>query len=351
MHGGDIYSYGKVLDFSANVNPLGTPKLVEESIRNSIPLLGSYPDNRCRKLRREISKVQGIPSEYIFCGNGASEVIYRFVLACFRKKHKAGEGLRALLPVPAFSEYEQALRLCAPVELCYYKIKPDTFQLDEDLLLELTRDLDVLFLCSPNNPTGVCIPQPLLHRVLDVCFEKQIRVFLDESFLDFCEDGEEKSARGRLLEDPNLFLLKSFTKLYALAGLRLGYGMCADASLLCEMEECGPPWSVSIPAQEAGCAALSEKEFVKKTREFIQTERNFLISEMERLGIRLVPGEANYILFQAQENLGDLLLKQGILVRDCSDYVGLTKGYYRIAVRSREENERLIRALGFMTCI
>ena len=139
--------------------------------------------------------------------------------------------------------------------------------------------------------------------------------------------------------------------MYALAGLRLGYGMCADAGLLCEMEECGPPWSVSIPAQEAGCAALSEKEFVKKTREFIRTERNFLISEMERLGIRPVPGEANYILFQAQENLGELLLKQGILVRDCSDYVGLTKGYYRIAVRTREENEQLIHALGFLTDI
>ena len=182
-----------------------------------------------------------------------------------------------------------------------------------------------------------------IRCILKICREKKIQVVLDSCFLDFLEEKEEADFSEYLTEYPNLFILKAFTKIYAMAGLRLGYGMCADLILLDKMKEAVQPWSVSVPAQAAGLAALKEDQFVEKSRKLVGTERKWLKDKLEKLGLWVCDSRANYLFFEAPENFAQCCAETGILIRDCSNYEGLRKGYFRIAIRTREENEELIR--------
>ena len=202
-----------------------------------------------------------------------------------------------------------------------------------------------MFLCNPNNPTGKTIPQSLLLQIADRCRQKKIRLFMDECFLDFLPDEEKRSLVKLAYKQSHIFILRAFTKMYAVPGIRLGYGICADQMLLSSMEQAGPPWNVSVPAQAAGVAALEQQAFVEETRCYIQKERAFLSEQLERLHITFWESSVNYIFFYDTRDLKQKLLEQGILIRDCSNYVGLSKGYYRIAVKDRESNEKLIAAL------
>lgn len=336
-HGGDIYTYRDMLDFSVNVNPLGPPKRVIEAAKRGAELAAAYPDSQCRRLRETLSAKQELPAENYIFGGGAAELIYTLVLA---EKPK-----RALLPVPAFSEYEQALKTVG-CEINYYRTKRENyFCPDEDFLEELRADTDIVFLCSPSNPSGHGIGKDLLRRTVQSCERLDIRLVLDECFSEFLQEPAKYSMLSETEDHRKLFLLRAFTKTYAMPGLRLGYGVSSDLELLERMEQVRQPWSVSVPAQEAGTAALAEDGYVERTRELVGAERRYLETELKKMGIRFIPSDVNYILLETDINLFDEMKDRGILIRDCSNYQGLGKGWYRIAVRTRRENRYLTDAL------
>lgn len=337
-HGGDIYGYTKPpLDFSANLNPLGFPKGVREAVLSAMEEDCHYPDPFCRALTRALAEREGVPPCYVLCGNGAADLIYRFVWAT--------KPRRALLPAPCFSEYEQALRTVG-ADIQFHPLKPEeNFHLTEAILPALRPELDCLFLCHPNNPTGHLIAHDLLYAVLKKARELGILVVLDECFLDLTDAGEPASAKPWLGEFPNLFQLNAFTKTYAMAGLRLGYALCSDAALRDAVQACGQPWAVSSVAQAAGVAALQDTAYLSRTRALLQAERAYLRQALARLPLRLWDSQANFLFFQAWRGLQQALLQRGILIRSCANYRGLDDTYYRIAVRTRVENEQLIRAM------
>lgn len=336
-HGGDIYGGEVKLDFSANTNPFGTPQGVLDAVRNALNEVHRYPDPYCRKLVQAISEFEGGPKEHILCGNGAAELIYAY---CEALKPK-----RAAELAPTFAEYGLALeRFGCEVER--FMLRPETeFEVGEEFAAWLRETKpEVVFLCNPNNPTGKTLSDECRRAVLQVCREEQIRLFVDECFLDLSDGGT--SLKEYIKDNERIFLLKAFTKSYGMAGLRLGYCLCSDEELLARMSKSVQPWNVSGLAQAAGVAALQEQEFLQKTREVIAVERTWLKSELTKLGFWVCPSEANYLLFRGPADLHIELKKQGIAIRNCDNYHGLGAGWYRIAVRLHEENECLIQAVG-----
>lgn len=334
IHGGDIYTCRPKADFSANINPLGVPDRVRQAVADCIGDLANYPDPACRKLRRAVAEFEKVPGENLIFGNGAAELIFA---AAFAKKPK-----QALLLAPGFAEYEQALE-AAGCAVRFYDLREKTgFYPGEDYFDRITEDLDMAFLCSPNNPTGVCLRPEFLLRAAERCREKGVLLVLDECFNGFLDDPEACSMKRKLAAYPNLLILKAFTKLYAMPGLRLGYAMSADRELLGEMERMLQPWNVSLPAQEAGTAALGEKAYVEEARNLIKKERVYLTEGLGKLGFTVFEPSANFIFFKGPVGLADFCKARGYLIRDCKNYRGLSEGYYRIAVRRHEENTALL---------
>lgn len=342
VHGGDWagfeMEYGTPpMDFSSNVSPLGLPESVRRAAAEALWDAERYPDPLCRELRRAIAGAEGVSENWCLCGCGSADLIYRVVLAVRPR--------RALVTAPAFAEYEAALEL-VQCDTAHYPLKEETdFALDGGVLNAVTPDTDMVFLCQPNNPTGRSVSRSLLVNLLDRCREVRALLVVDECFCDFLDDPGTYTMKELLGRYENLLILKAFTKLYAMAGLRLGYCLCACAPLVDAMRVAGQPWAVSGPAQAAGLAALRETEYVQTVCALISLERPWLRGELTRLGFRVIPGEANYLLFFSPKPLAESLRRRGILLRDCGNYRGLGSGWYRTAVRTHEENCRLAAAL------
>ena len=334
-HGGDVYSRRVEHDFSANINPLGLPDEVLSEVSQSLWHCDNYPDPHCRELIRAISEREWFPSGKIVCGNGAADLIYRIVSAL--------DPRRALVCAPTFSEYEKALTEHG-CEVQRYYLKPGNgFKLTAEILGDITQDIDILFLCNPNNPTGTTIPQKLLKRIIDRCGSTGTFLVIDECFLDFVKVGSELSAKP-LLND-NSAVLKAFTKIFAMPGLRLGYALFGSEKFAEKVAGKGQAWSVSTPAQAAGIAALKMEGYVEKTVELIRTEREFLTSGLRSMGLEVIPSEANFILFRCGKPLDEILLERGTAIRNCENYHGLERGWFRTAVRLHEENALLLAAI------
>ncbi len=337
-HGGEIYAHPAVLDFSANINPLGTPPGVLSTVAASLPNLSRYPDPYCRDLVTAISEYEQLPRERILCGNGAAELIFSFCGALNPR--------RAMVLAPSFSEYEAALRAagCTVDRFCLSKEKG--LALGEDFLENLQRfDGSLLMLCNPNNPTGRVIEKPVMEEILSACRRKDIFLFVDECFLDLTEGGEALSLKGKLSGCENLLLLKAFTKSYGMAGLRLGYCLSGNSGLLRQMGQRVQAWNVSLPAQLAGVAALKEQDFLNRAREIIHSQRPMMMEAMRGMGLTVIPSRVNFLLFYSEIELRTPLLERGIQIRSCSNFPGLGPGWYRAAVKLPEENKRLLTAM------
>ena len=337
-HGGDVYRYENYLDFSANCNPLGLPEGVRSAIIQAVDSVVHYPDVQCEKLKEAIGQYEQVPIRQIVCGNGAAEVIFSLCLAMKPK--------RALLPAPTFAEYQQALESVDCAVDYVWLGEQKGFILDEEILkqVEKTRP-DVVFVCNPNNPTGVLTKKTLLEQLLCLCEQTNTFLVLDECFLDFVEESECYTMKEYLSQMKNLLIVKAFTKRYAMAGVRLGYGLTGNEQLIQQMELVTQPWNVSGLAQAAGIAALQETAYVKRGQELIVRERSYLQKQLGQLGLQLYDSRANYLFFLGPEDLPERMKKHKILIRDCSNYPNLRKGFCRIAVRTHEENEQLINAL------
>lgn len=343
-HGGDIVGArevwkGELLDFSANLNPLGMPEAVRKAAEDAVQEAIHYPDPLCRALCAAIARRDNVTPEQVLCGNGAADLVFRLA---FSQRPR-----RVLVTAPTFSEYQDAVQ-AAGGEVVYHRLTPENdFDLTEAVLDDLDDSLDMAFFCTPNNPTGRLIDRELMQRILERCREKNIRLVVDECFLSLADPGERMSLAGELKSFPNLVLLRAFTKSYAMPGLRLGYCLSTDAALLDGLTRCAQPWSVSGPAQAAGLAALAEPEHPARARQLIAVERTWLTGTLRSLGLKVFPSLVNYILFRAEgvDDLKERLLEHGVLIRSCANYVGLGSDYYRVAVRLRQENEGLIKAL------
>nr|WP_276856265.1 threonine-phosphate decarboxylase [Intestinimonas timonensis] len=343
-HGGDIVGAraiwkGELLDFSANLNPLGMPESVRKAAEDAVREAIHYPDPLCRELCAAIARRDNVTPERVLCGNGAADLVFRLA---FSQRPR-----RVLVTAPTFSEYQDAVQ-AAGGEVVYHRLAPDNdFDLTEAVLDDLDDSLDMAFFCTPNNPTGRLIDRDLMLRILERCREKSIRVVVDECFLSLSDPSERVSLAGELEHFPNLVLLRAFTKSYAMPGLRLGYCLSTDAALLDGLTRCAQPWSVSGPAQAAGLAALRTPLHPFLARQLIAVERTWLTGALRSLGLKAFPSLVNYILFRAEgvDDLKERLLEHGVLIRSCANYVGLGSDYYRVAVRLRQENEGLIKAL------
>lgn len=342
IHGGDLTTFRQqfpdtpVLDFSANINPLGLPQGVKDALVGGMEAYTHYPDPQNRALRQALSAYEGVKEEWILPGNGASDIICRIAWSLRPKK--------ALLLAPTFAEYERSL-VAAGCGLVYHDLREEDGFVLTDVLLEQIDGVDLVFLCNPNNPTGALIPFPLLANILAKCRETGAILAVDECFLDFTEDCEAATMKRLLASADNLLILRAFTKIFAMPGLRLGYLLCSNRTLLNQLESAGPLWNVSVPAQLCGIAAVGETAYLAELRRQLPVWRAQLASGLEELGCRVYPGAANYLLFRAREGLAADLRPRGILLRECANFRGLSPEFYRAAVRAREENSILLREM------
>lgn len=343
VHGGDWAGYRAefgcdALDFSANVSPLGLPAGVAAAITNALPTADRYPDPLCRELRAALAGAEGVPADWILCGNGAADLIFRLALAVRPR--------RALLPAPTFAEYEAALQTVGCAVQRVFLREENEFAVTEEFIDAVTPETDIVFLCQPNNPTGQVTPPALVERLVRRCAECGAVLVVDECFLDFLPDRDAWTAKQLLRDTPQLIILKAFTKLYAMAGVRLGYALCGDAALLEKMRGAGQPWAVSSLAQAAGLAALQETAYAGAVRALIAEQRPRMAAGLRALGLRVMDGQANYLLFRATPDFGEKLRRRGAVVRSCANYPGLDAAWYRTAVRTAEENTRLLQIMG-----
>lgn len=339
MHGGDIYRNHVELDFSVNVNPLGMPESVKKAVYDATGLCGRYPDIRAEKLKRAVGAMQSVPEEYLVFGNGASELFLAVVHGIKPKK--------IWIPVPSFYGYEHAAEASGG-EIIFYETGPENgFQVTEEFFASLTGE-GLIFLANPGNPSGSLLDRAYVGRLLEYCKGRGIYVVLDECFIEFC--GREPSMLPEVGRFDNLILVRAFTKSFSIPGIRLGYLVSSNAAVTDSIRRQLPEWNLSCFAQEAGCACALETGFLGRTKAYVESERLFLEEKLLEIGIRVFPSAANFLLFFSEKPFYEALLKRGILIRDCRDFRGLSQGYYRIAVKRREENSILLDKIGEIQC-
>lgn len=335
MHGGDIYRNRVKLDFSVSINPLGVPPGMKEALWRAADLCESYPDPQASRLKKAVGGFLAVPEESLLFGNGASELFMAVTHALMPKK--------TVLPAPSFYGYEYAVR-AAGSEILYFETKrEDGFCLTKEITQLLTDDVDLLFLANPNNPTGRLTDREILYGLLRHCRKKGIYVVLDESFIGFCRMGD--SLAGEAARWEHLLLVGSFTKLFAIPGVRLGYLVCGNRELLARTARQLPEWNLSCFAQAAGEACAGQAGYLEETQRCVDRERRFLSEGLSGQGFAVFPSDANFLLFYSGYPLYGSLLKKGILIRDCGNFRGLGQGYYRAAVKCRRDNEMLLREL------
>ncbi len=317
---------GKVTDFSININPLGMPETAKEAAVRSLESAGRYPDWRHTEIREAAARYHGISEEWIIAGNGASELIYALTLSC-------GFQVKAWIPAPTFMEYEEAV-LAAGGDV----ISDVPFPQKNG---DVPEGCNMIFLCNPNNPTGTLYEPDDLRQLADLCDRNDILLCIDESFLPFLFEEQILTMTGAVQHVRNLLIFRSLTKIYGMPGLRIGYAVSGNRALLERMNRVLQPWNLSMPAEAAACAALKDGAYLSRTRNLILKERIFLENTLNKYVEKVVCGTANFIYFEDIEHLDQILLEEGILIRNCENIRGLGPGSYRIGVRTHAENEYL----------
>lgn len=336
VHGGDIYRNEILHDFSVNTNPYGMPGTVRKALVDAVAACETYPDITCEALRDAIAQYDEMPAEWVLCGNGASELFNAIIHAVRPKK--------ILIPMPSFYGYERAARVEEAEIVPYFLKEEENFSVPEAFLAALTEEIDLLMLANPNNPTGAAISQVQLEQIIAECKKKKITVVIDECFFPFTEQ-ESLITASYLQENPHVVLVRAFTKTFAIPGVRLGYLMTPDTKLRNRIECNLSEWNLSSFAQAAGIAAVKEADYVVECAGKIARQREWLCTELQKLGIRVFPSASNFLLLKTNLPLYEALLKRKILVRDCRNYPGLESGFYRIAMKKETENHILLDAI------
>ncbi|MBQ7705262.1 MAG: aminotransferase class I/II-fold pyridoxal phosphate-dependent enzyme [Selenomonadaceae bacterium] len=330
--GGQIYNAAgaaeNFLDFSANINPLGVSEKVRAAIIENLDGIKNYPDPNATELKAAISQRYKVSAENLILVNGAAEFFYLYLNVTRPRK--------ILIPVPSFSEYERAARaINAEIEYIFTRAE-ENFQLD------FAQDFsaDLIILGRPNNPTGNLISIDAIKKISNAT-----KILLDESFIDFLE---VESARNLVSE--KITVVQSLTKIFAIPGLRLGFAV-AEKNLAEKLNAAKDVWNVNFLAQKAGVAALSDEKFLQVTKSYLQIEKKYFVERLKKIPhLQVFEPTANFVLlkFDTAELAQTVLKKlrqEKILLRNCENFVGLDGRFLRSAIRSHEENLKLLDTL------
>jgi threonine-phosphate decarboxylase len=353
-HGGDVWAAARrrgvplsgLMDFSANINPLGPSLRARRRLAQDLALVAHYPDKKQGELRRLLAARDGVAEDCILFGNGATQLIHLIP--------RVRQYQQALLVEPTFSEYRRALAN-AGTPIREFRLKPkDNFHFDLDRLLGVLRRqrVDVVFLANPNNPTGSAIPHPMLLSMAAFCEDRGTDLMVDESFMEFTT---EPSLMSLATQARRMIVVRSLTKSFALAGLRIGY-LIASRSRIKALASRLEPWSVNTLALSAAAASILDADYMPHARSLVQQEREYLFRGFSQLGwLQPFPSSTNFLLARIRNRYTDapalkrMLEARNVLIRDASDFRGLGKEYLRFAVRQHEENCLLLaelRAIG-----
>ena len=361
FHGGNIYrifrekNITEILDYSSNINPYGVPESLKRKITENIGILERYPDPDYVELREKLAKLNNVDISNITVGNGATESIFLFM--------KVLKPEKVLIVSPTFGEYERAVKAWDGSEI--RKIEIEYFELEEKdefwlnirkLKKELKKKYDLLIICNPNNPTGKFLKMAETEEILRECNRYDTKLFIDEAFIEFLEDGLKESIVNSGENKKNLFVTRAFTKFFAIPGLRLGYGIYFDKNLEKKIAEKKEPWSVNNIAEMAGITVLDDVEYIEKTLKWITKEKKYMYEKLnEILGIKAYKTEVNFICVKIKDEqaskgmtvkkLRGKMLERGILIRDASNFKFLDERFFRMAIKDRRSNDRIIRVL------
>ena len=380
FHGGNIYkifrekNIKEILDYSSNINPYGIPESLKKRITENLEILERYPDPDYIELRQKLAHLNKVDVSNIILGNGATEIIFLFMKVINPKK--------ILIAAPTFGEYERATKATERVEdsiilgnsnkkkddekssgkqkieIEYFELKEsDYFKLNiHNLKNELEKKYDLLIICNPNNPTGKFLKLSETEQILKECNKYNTKLFIDEAFIDFLKDGMKESIINTKENKQNLFVARAFTKFFAIPGLRLGYGIYFDKKLEKGISEKKEPWSVNNIAEMAGLTVLDDTEYIEKTLKWITEEKTYVYEKLNEIsGIKPYKTEVNFITVKIEDNfilkglnvkiLREKMLEQGILIRDASNFNFLDERFFRLAIKDRENNDRVIETL------
>jgi threonine-phosphate decarboxylase len=349
-HGGDVFGAARrlgipisqLIDFSASINPMGISHRALRRLKRELPLVRHYPDAAQQELRDLIASEEKIDSQCILFGNGATQLLHLLTRWLHPRK--------ALLLAPGFSEYWNGLHLMG-CKIAAYAMKPEeNFQLK---LADLVQCIDekrpgLVILANPNNPTGTMVSHSALIELAKFCRSRAIHLVLDESFLDFTLQPSLAHLSAR---QDYLIVVRSLTKFYALAGLRIGY-LVASRRIIRSLADCIEPWSVNTLALIAAAESLKDAEYRKRTVAVIASEREYLSNGLKRLQwLESFPSQSNFLLTHIKlpgvggKDLRRALERDHILIRDSTGFRGLSSQFIRVAVRARRENQLLLNAL------
>ena len=377
FHGGNIYkvfrekNIKEILDYSSNINPYGIPESLKKRITENLEVLERYPDPDYVELRQKLANLNKVNLSDIILGNGATEIIFLFMKVINPKK--------ILIVSPTFGEYERALKATEisgdtvslsssngdnknienkKIEIEYFELKEsDDFKLNiGNLKNELENKYDLLIICNPNNPTGKFLKLAQTEEILKECNKYNTKLFIDEAFIEFLEDGMKESIINTEENKKNLFVTRAFTKFFAIPGLRLGYGMYFDKELEKKISEKKEPWSVNNFAEMAGLTVLDDAEYIEKTLKWIAEEKIYMYEKLNKIsGMKVYETEVNFITGKIDEKLfsegvnvkilREKMFEQGILIRDASNFKFLDERFFRLAIKDRASNERVIEAM------
>ena len=353
FHGSDLEKieavYGikkeEITSFSANVNPLGVSFRLRETLASHIDAITSYPDREYTSLRKAIASYIHSDPEYILVGNGSTELIS--IMIQLQKPKKA------LIIGPTYSEYEREVSLEGGRSLYFSLKEEDNFELNlQALSEELQRDIDLLIICNPNNPTSTAIPRNKMRQILDICKERDIFVMVDETYVEFAEQMQEITSVPLTEYYNNIIILRGISKFFAAPGLRLGYAVCGNTDLIKEINQKKNPWTINSLAAIAGEIMFSDEEYKKATRQLISSERTRICDELSRLPeYKVYPPTANFVLVRIEkegltsEKLFDMAIRRGLMIRDCATFPFLDNRYIRFCFMSPEKNDELLDVL------
>jgi threonine-phosphate decarboxylase len=347
-HGGDVCAWAQkaridpaeIIDFSASINPLGPPASARKAFQKSYNEVSRYPDPYGEELKEALAKRHGMKPAEILVGNGSTQLVY---LLCFALRPR-----KALVVGPAFSEHANALTLAgAKVRFLPLTANGDFRFSTEDFMSAWGKADDVAFLTTPNSVTGQLIPREEIEKIARIALVKKRFLVIDEAFIDFVEEESVKQLIG---DNPYVIILRSLTKYYALPGLRLGY-LLAHSRTVAQFATYLEPWSVNGPAQKVALTCLADARFRLNTERWLHRERSFLAQALIALKrFQPYPSNANFLLVRIANNasavgLHSFLLNKKILIRACNSFAGLGSDHFRVAVKRRKDNRRLLEAL------
>ncbi len=331
-HGGDIYDKKIEYDLSVNLNPNPCPAKILDALRSAVEEASRYPDILQRDFRKSVAAAENkllgadyLTEDNILGGNGASELIFAII--------RMIEPKEVLIPIPGFYGYRHGLNAVSGVNIREHRLNEENgFDLTADFADEITENTDLIILANPNNPTGRAISPKVLDHILEKCRKTGTYVLIDECFLHLTEGAV--SAAAHISEMPYLFIVNAYTKLFSIPGVRIGYAMSAPENTQ-KLRAFLPEWNMSAFALKAGCACadyILETDFVENSILRTTNCRHELTALLEKQEIKVYPSDTCYVLLRAEDDLYNKFLDKKILIRDCSDFAGLSTGYYRIAV-------------------